>query len=90
MSNKATTCNTTHLQSAYDRNLPDIGGMLEKSLGHDRNGIKLITKAMSNWEHCVSTGHGTSEKHYGWGTYEVGRNRSRKQNFKRCEEKHRV
>ena len=29
LSNKATTCNMTDLQSAYDRKLPNIGGTLE-------------------------------------------------------------
>ena len=58
-------CNITDLQSSYDRQLPDIGGILEESVGHDRNGIKLITKVMANWEHYIITGHGISEKHYG-------------------------
>ena len=44
LSNKATMCNVIDLQSAYDKQLPDIGGMLVEFVGHDRNGIKLITK----------------------------------------------
>ena len=61
LSNKITTRKMTYFKSACDRKLPDIGGMLEKPVGADRNGIKVMTKVIPNWEHHVSTGHGISE-----------------------------
>ena len=38
----------TDLQSCYDRQLSNIGGMIEESAGRDRNAMKLITKVMPN------------------------------------------
>ena len=48
LSNKGTICNITDLQSAHDRQLPDVGGILEESVGRDINGMELITKIIPN------------------------------------------
>ena len=64
------TCNLTiycltDLQSCYDRQLPNIGGIIEESAGRDRNAMKLITKVMPNLKHYVCTGFGISSSYYG-------------------------
>lgn len=65
LSGKLAMCHLTDLQSCYDRQLANIGGIVEESVGRDRKAIKLITKVIPNWEHCLSTAFGVSEKHYG-------------------------
>ena len=38
----------TDLQSYYDRQLSEIGGILEESVGRDRAAMKLIAKVIPN------------------------------------------
>ena len=65
MSGKLTIYHLTDLQSCYDRQLANIGGIVEESVGRDRQAIKLITKVIPNWKHHLSTAFGISEKYYG-------------------------
>ena len=37
-------CAITNLQSCYDHQLAEIGGIVEESVGRDRSAINLITK----------------------------------------------
>jgi len=65
LSGKLTIYHLTDLQSCYDRQLVNIGGIVEESVGRDRKALKLITKVIPNWEHHLSTAFGISKKYYG-------------------------
>jgi len=65
LSGKLTIYHLTDLQSCYNRQLANIGGIVEESVGRDRQAIKLITKVIPNWEHHLSTAFGISKKYYG-------------------------
>ena len=65
ISSKPTIYHLTDLQSCYDRQLANIGGIVEELVGRDRRAIKLITKVIPNWEHYLSTAFGISKKYYG-------------------------
>ena len=55
----------TDLQSCYDRQLVNIGGIVEESVGRSRKVIKLIMKVIPNWHHYISTAFGISHNYYG-------------------------
>ena len=65
LSGKSTIYTITDLQSCYDRQLAEIGGILEESVGHDRAAMKIISKVIPNWKHYICTGFGISESYYG-------------------------
>ena len=65
LSGQSMTHHMTDLKACYDRQLAEVGGILEESVGRDRAAIKLITKVIPNWNHYVSAAHGISEKSYG-------------------------
>ena len=46
LSGKETIYTITDLQSYYDRQLAEIGGILEESVGHDRAAMKIISKVI--------------------------------------------
>ena len=48
LSNKPTIYHLTDLQSCYNRQSANIGGILEESIGRDRKAMKLITKIIPN------------------------------------------
>ena len=53
------------MQSCCDRQLAEIGGILEESVGRYRAVIKLISKAIPKWRHQICTGFGISDFYYG-------------------------
>ena len=53
------------LESCYNRQIPILGGMVEESLGVNRQVIKLTCNIVSKFKHFTCTGHGISEEHYG-------------------------
>ena len=55
LSYKVTIYCLTDLQSCYDRQLLNIGGIIEESSGRDRKAMKLITKVMPNLKHFIPT-----------------------------------
>jgi len=55
----------TDLKSCYDRQLMNIGGLIEESMGRNRDIIKILTNLIPRWQHYVSTAYGISEKCYG-------------------------
>ena len=55
----------TDLQSCYDRQLVNIGRMVEESARRSRKVIQLITKEIPNWNHYISTNFGISSIYYG-------------------------
>jgi len=55
----------TDLKSCYDRQLVNIGALIEESIGVNRNGLKLITKIIPRWKHHICTAFGISESYYG-------------------------
>ena len=62
---KKTTYHLTDLKSCHDRQLANIGGLIEESIGRDRDVMKMLTKLMPRWKHYVSTAHGVSKECYG-------------------------
>jgi len=48
ISSKPTIYHLADLQSCYDRQLANIGGIVEELVGRDRRAIKLITKVIPN------------------------------------------
>jgi len=48
LSGKETIYTLIDLQSCYDRQLANIGGIIEKSIGRDCAAFKLITKVIPN------------------------------------------
>ena len=65
LSGKMTIYTITDLQSCYDRQLAEIGGILEESVGRDRAAMKIISKVIPNWKHYICTGFGISKFYYG-------------------------
>ena len=55
----------TDLKSCYDRQLVNIGGLIEESIGRDRHAMQLTQKITPRWKHYVSTAFGVSEECYG-------------------------
>lgn len=62
---KPTIYNFTDLKSCYDRQLANIGSIVEESIGRSRHAMKLFTKLMPRFKHYISTGYGTSDTYYG-------------------------
>ena len=65
ISMKCTVHALTDLQSCYDRQLPNIGSIVEESAGRNRREMQLCAKIMLYFQNHVSTGCGVSEKYYG-------------------------
>ena len=68
--NSLITCNSTiyhltDLKSCYDRQLINIGGLIEESIGRNRDVMKMLTNLIPRWKYYVSTAYGISEKYYG-------------------------
>ena len=53
------------LEACYDRQIPEIGGIVEESMGVDRKAIQLITKTVETFKHFVRTGFGISKRSHG-------------------------
>ena len=62
---KPTIYNFTDLQSCYDRQLANVGSIVEESVGRNRSAMKLYTKIMPRFKHFISTGYGVSTDFYG-------------------------
>ena len=62
---KLTIYNLTNLQSCYNRQLVDLGGIIEESVGRNREAMKLIMKVIPNWKYYLYTGFGISSSYYG-------------------------
>jgi len=62
---KLTIYHLTDLQVCYDRQLAEVGGIIEESVGRDRKALKLITKVILNWNYYISTSFGISDTYYG-------------------------
>ena len=46
------------LEACYDRQLPNIGSIVEESLGVNREATKLIKKALSRYKHFIGLTYG--------------------------------
>jgi len=53
------------LESCYDRQIPALGGMVEESLGVNREVIKVICNTVSKFKHFTCTGYSISNEYYG-------------------------
>ena len=56
--------NLTELQSCYDRQLANVCGVVEISVGIERWVMQLFTKLMQKFENNVNTTYGISEEKY--------------------------
>ena len=56
---------TSDLEACYDRQLPNIGGIVEESIGVNREAIKLITKVLPRCKHFIGTTYGVGKESYG-------------------------
>ena len=59
-----TIYNFIDLKSCYDRQLPNLGSIVEESVGRKRKPMILYTKIMLKFRKYVSTGYGISSKYY--------------------------
>jgi len=64
ISGKETVYTITDLQACYDRQLAEIGEIVEESAGRDRDAVKLFSKVIPNWRHYICTGYGISKTYY--------------------------
>lgn len=62
---KETICAITDLQACCDRQLAEIGSIVEESAGRDRAAAKLMSKVIPLWRHYIRTGFGISNLYYG-------------------------
>ena len=62
---KPTIYNFTDLQSCYDRQLANVGSIVEESVVRNRAAMKLCTRIMPQFKHFISTGYGVSDNFYG-------------------------
>ena len=65
ISMKPTVYALTDLTLCYDRQLANIGSIVEESMGSNRKEMILYTKIMPNFENNVNTGYGISQEYYG-------------------------
>ena len=62
----------SELEACYDRKLPNIGGIVEESIGVNREAIKLITKVLPRWKNFIASTHGVSKESYDGGNESLG------------------
>ena len=55
----------TDLKSCYDRQLANVGALIEESIGVNKNAMQLMTKTIPRWKHHMSTAFGISEEYCG-------------------------
>ena len=65
ISGKETIYAITDLQACYDRQLAEIGSIVEESAGRNRAAVKLMSKVIPQWRHYIRTGFGISHSYYG-------------------------
>ena len=53
------------LEACYDRQLPELCGLVEESLGANRKVCKLVSKILPRLEHCIGTINGVSKNKHG-------------------------
>ena len=62
---KVMVYNLTDLQLCYNRQLANVGSIVEESVGRNRKIMMLITKIMPIFKHYICTGFGISDDSYG-------------------------
>ena len=60
------------LESCYDRQLSKIGGIVEESIGTKREAIKLVSKVLPKFKHCIGTTHDENSDCYEGPTEDLG------------------
>ena len=65
LSRLLTIYHLTDLQACYNRQLAEVGRILEESVGRDRKALKLIAKVIPNQNHYISTLFRISDTYYG-------------------------
>ena len=64
LSGNLTIHNTTDLKSCYDRQLAQIGSIIEEAIRIERKLIKLITKLLLVIKHHICTAYRVSNQYY--------------------------
>ena len=59
-------------EACYDRQIPELCGLVEESIGANRKAVELLTKALPRLEHHVGTVNGVSTEKYGRETELLG------------------
>ena len=62
---EVTVYNLTNLKSCYNRQLANVGSIVEESVERNRKAIMLFTKIIPVFNHYICTGFGISEESYG-------------------------
>ena len=62
---KLTIYNFTDLHSCYDRQLANVGSIVEELVGRNRVAMKLFTRLMLRFKYYISTGYRVSGNYYG-------------------------
>ena len=62
---KSSIYNFTDLKSCYDRQLANVGSIVEELVGRNRAAMKLCTKIMPKLKRHISTGYEISEHYHG-------------------------
>ena len=55
----------SNLEASYDRQIPELHGLVEESIGANIKVINLLTKVLPRLEHNVGTANGVSKDNYG-------------------------
>ena len=57
--------NLSDLEACYDRQLPNIGCLVQESVGVEREPAKLFAKILPIMNHHICTSYGISKEYYG-------------------------
>ena len=60
------------LKACYDRQLPNLGCMVQESVGIEREPAKLFAKLLPVMQHHICTSFGISKQYYGSESYKLG------------------
>ena len=58
-------CTASDLEACYDRQSPELCGLIEEYLGANRKVVKLVSKVLPRFEHHVGTVNGVSKDKHG-------------------------
>ena len=64
--------NISDLEACYDRQLPNIGCLIEESVGVEREPALLFAKILPVMEHHICTSFGISKEFYGSKEFKLG------------------
>ena len=66
------SCTACDLESCYDIQFPNKGGIVEESMRSNRGSIKLSTKMLPKCKHCIGTTHSANINYCGGSAEDFG------------------